>query len=210
MKGTMMASTVSSELSASTATGGLEPTFTPLKACNRAVLLLGAALVAAFLAGCSASWSSDQGKTVAPKGSAYSYKVPHGWLVGGGDAYKVEGRSFQTSVHGQTGVQVVSISQQTITDKITASNLNAIESEYKSAAAKWQFPPTDWRKTSLAGAPALGYHRSGTSSGETREIDAYVAFEVNKVFFVECVYTSDTRSDVVKACDEVAKSFVIR
>ena len=44
----------------------------------------------------------------------------------------------------------------------------------------------------------------------TREIDAYVAFEVNKVFFVECVYTSDTRSDVVKACDEVAKSFVIR
>ncbi|MGD0272847.1 MAG: hypothetical protein ABSB96_03860 [Gaiellaceae bacterium] len=204
-----MASTLSSERPATTATDMLKPTLTRSKARAGAVWLLGAALVAALLAGCSASWSSDQGKTISPKGSAYSYKVPHGWLVESGDSFKVEGRSFQTAVHGQTGLAVIAVSQQSINEKITSSNLNAIESEYKRAAAKWQYPPTDWRKSSLAGAPALRYHRSGTSAGETREIDAYVAFKVHRVFFVECIYTLDTRSDVLNACNNVTESFVV-
>jgi hypothetical protein len=205
-----MVPVLSSDPFAPTALDRHGPTSSRRLTCKKAVYLLGASLIAAFFAGCTASWSSDQGKTVAPKGSAYSYKVPHGWLIGGGDAYKVDGRSFQTAVHGQTGLAVISVSQQTISDKITAGNLNAIESDYKSAAAKWNYPPTDWRQTSLGGVPALGYHRSGKSSGETREIDALVAFKVNKVFFVECIYTPDTSSDVTKACGAVAKSFVIR
>jgi hypothetical protein len=204
-----MASTLSSERPATIMTDMFEPTRTRSKACARAVWLLGAALAATLLTGCSASWSSDQGKTISPKDSAYSYKIPHGWLVERGDSYKVEGRSFQTAVRGQSGLAVVAVSQQSINEKITPSNLNAIESEYERTAAKWQYPPTDWRKTSLAGAPALRYHRSGTSAGETREIDAYVAFKVHTVFSVECIYTPDTQSDVVKACSKVTDTFVI-
>jgi len=175
----------------------------------RAVSLVGAVLSAALLAGCSASWSSDQGKTIAPKGSAYSYKVPHGWLVDGGDSFEVNGRSFQTAVHGQTGLAVIAVSQQSIGKKITPSNLNAIESEYKRQAARWQYPPTNWRKTSLAGAPALRYHRSGTNAGETREIDAYVAFKARSAFYVECIYTRETRRDVKNACSKVVGSLVL-
>jgi hypothetical protein len=204
-----MASTPSSERPATIVTNMCEPTRARSKACARALWLFGAVLAATLLAGCSASWSSDQGKTISPKGSAYSYKVPHGWLVEKGDSYKVEGRRFQTAVRGQSGLAVVSVSQQSINQKITSSNLNAIELGYKSAAAKCQYPPTDWRKTTLAGAPALSYHRSGTSSGETREIDAYVAFKDKSVFYVECIYTSDTQSDVLKACSKVTDSLVI-
>jgi len=204
-----MASTLSSERSATIVTDMSEPTRTRSKACARAAWLFGATLTATLLTGCSASWSSDQGKTISPKGSAYSYKVPHGWLVEKGDSYKVDGRSFQTAVSSQSGLAVVSVSQQSINQKITSSNLNSIELGYKSAAAKWQYPPSDWRKTSLAGAPALSYHRSGTSSGETREIDAYVAFKDKKVFYIECIYNTDTQRDVVKACSKVADSFVI-
>jgi hypothetical protein len=187
----------------------LKSTLTRSKACTRAAWLFGAALAVVLLAGCSASWSSDQGKTISPKGSAYSYKVPHGWLVDSGDSFKVEGRSFQTAVRGQSGLAVVAVSQQSIGKRITSSNLNAIESEYKSAAAKWQYPPTDWRKTSLAGAPALSYHRSGTSAGKTREIDAYVVFKDSGLIYVECIYTPDMRSDVTKACSKVTGSLVI-
>jgi hypothetical protein len=204
-----MASTLSSERPATIVTEMSEPTHTRSKACARAVWLLGAALAATLLTGCSASWSSDQGKTISPKGSAYSYKVPHGWLIESGDSYKGEGRSFQTAVHGQSGLAVVAVSQQLIKKKITSSNLNAIELEYERAAAKWRYPPTDWRKASLAGAPALRYHRSGTSAGETREVDAYAAFKIHTVFYVECIYTPDTQSDVAKACSKVAETLVI-
>ena len=186
-----------------------EPAHTQFRTYTRAVWLIGVALTAALLTGCSASWSSDQGKTISPRGSAYSYKVPHGWLVGGGDSYKVEGRSFQTAVRGQSGLAVVAVSQQSINKKITSGNLNAIELEYKRAAATWQYPPTAWRKTSLAGAPALRYHRSGTSAGETREMDAYVSFKDRGVLFVECIYTPETRSDVEKACNKVTGSLVL-
>lgn len=204
-----MASTLSSEGRSSSAKDAPK---TALILSSKRILvgwMLAATLATAFLAGCSASWSSDQGKKIAPKGSAYSYKVPHGWLIDAKNPYRVEGRSFQTAVHGQTGLAEVAVSQQTISKKITSSTLTSIESEYKSVAAKWQYPPTNWRKTSLAGAPALSYHRSGTSAGKTREIDAYVAFKGSKVYFVECIYEPDTQSDVVKACSSVAKSFVI-
>ena len=204
-----MALNFSSERSATAATDIPKPARTRSKARSRAIWLFGAALAAALLAGCSASWSSDQGKTISPKGSGYSYKVPHGWLIENGSAYKVEGRSFQTAVRGQTGLAIVAVSEQSIKEKITSSNLNAIELGYKSAAAKWQYPPTGWQKTSLAGAPALSYHRSGMIGGETREIDAYVGFKVHRVFFVECIYTPDTQSDVVKACSSVTKSLAI-
>ncbi len=204
-----MAPNRSSERHYETVTERLEPTLDRSRAPSRAVSLLGVTLAAALLAGCSASWSSDQGKTISPKGSVYSYKVPHGWLVDSGDSFKVEGRSFQTAVRGQSGLAVVAVSQQSIGKKITSSNLSAIESEYKSAAAKWQYPPTDWRKTSLAGAPALSYHRSGMSAGETREIDAYVVFKDRGVIYVECIYTPERRSDVAKACSKVTESLVI-
>ena len=205
-----MASRLSSERHTVSGTSTGDSALIAAKERNLAASTIAVALAVALLAGCSASWSSDQGKKIAPKGSTYSYKVPHGWLIEAGNAYKVEGRSFQTAVHGQTGLAAISVSQQSITEKVTSSNRSAFEDKYKSVAAKWQFPPTNWRKTSLAGVPALSYHRSGTSAGETREIDAYVAFKGSDVFFVDCMYTPDTQSDVAKACNSVVNTFLIK
>jgi len=205
-----MALILSSELTAKTVTDPPEPARTQLRTCTRVVWLFGVTLAAVLLVGCSASWSSDQGKKISPKGSAYSYKVPHGWMVAGGNSFKVEGRSFQTAVRGQTGLATVAVSQQTIKMKITPSNLSAIQSEYKREAATWQFPPTNWQKTSLAGAPALRFNRSGKlSTGEKREMIAYVAFKGRIVFYVDCMYTADTKSDVEKACSKVTESLVL-
>jgi hypothetical protein len=174
----------------------------------RASRLIVVAVAVTVLGGCS--WSSDQGKKISPAGSSYSYKVPHGWLIVRSGIPTVEGRSYQTAVHGQDGLATVAVSQQTISQKITPRNLSAIEQEYQREAAKWQFPPVSWRKTTLAGAPALSYHQDGkTREGKSERVDSYVAFKGRRLFYVECIYDDDTSADVSHACAEVSRSLVL-
>lgn len=178
----------------------------------RLAVLLGLALCAASFAGCTASWSSDQGKKISPKGSAYSYRVPHGWLIDHGDvSFADNGRVFKSAVRGQDGIAAIIVSQQEIGVEIASSNLRNVESEFERDAAVWQDPASGFRKITLAGAPALEYQVTGaqTSEGNPENITGHVAFKGQRAFFVSCISTDETRSEAAHACDKVMRSLML-
>jgi hypothetical protein len=86
-----------------------------------------------------------------------------------------------------------------------------VEQAFMSQAGRWPNPPTNWRHTTVAGAPALRYHLSGQSlDGKPQEAEAVAVFHGAHLVYVSCNWKvgADTET-ALSACDDVLKSLRI-
>ncbi len=181
---------------------------------RRALLVLAVALATVAVSGCTASWSTSQGKTISPDGSAYSYGVPQGFFIE--DRSGLPGRlqrHFESGVYFPTGAVVIRVNEQTLTRMVadTPGHAATIEKAFVGEASGWANPATDWRRTTVAGASALRYHLGGRSlDGKHQEAEEVAVFSGPHLIYVSCNWESDSeRATALKGCEEVIKSLRI-
>ena len=167
------------------------------------------------MSGCSFSWSSSQGKTISPNGSAYSYDGPHGFFIQDrSDIAANPYRYYESGVYFPTGAIAIRVSQQTLTALAadTPEHAAKIEAAFVDQSNRWTNPATAWRNTTVAGASALGYHLSGQSLDGKRQEDEEVAvFSGRHLVYVSCNWEIASERDTALAgCNEVLESLQLR
>ena len=174
-----------------------------------ALLALGVLLAAS---GCTASWSSDQGKTISPDGSSYSYKVPHGFLIEDtSEAVSTPWKQYKTGVFIPTESVEIRVREQPLPGTMVANTPSTIQKAFIAEASRWPHPATNWRHTSAAGAPALRYHLSGqTLGGKRQDAEEVAVFSGQHIVYVSCNWVDKSKKDLaLRGCKDVLKSLRI-
>ena len=175
-----------------------------------------AVLLAIAASGCSGTysssknWSSDQGKTIAPTGSSYSYKVPTGFVIEDKSDLRNPYRQYETGVNFLTGSAVVRVSEQTLA--LPRAQVAKVQRAFIAEASHWPNPGTNWRHLTVAGAPALEFHLVGLSRDRKhQEAKEYAVFKGPHLVYVSCNWmTSSARKHALDGCGDVLKSLRIK
>jgi hypothetical protein len=170
-----------------------------------------AVVVLLAASGCTARWSSDQGKRISPEGSSYSYKVPHGFLIeDSSEAMSTPWEQYKTGVFIPTEAVAIRLREQPMPGLIadTPSHVLTLEKAFIAEASRWPHPATNWRHTTAAGAPALRYHLSGqTLGGKRQDAEEVAIFTGQRLVYVSCNWAEESKRDIaLKGCKEVLKS----
>lgn len=175
-----------------------------------------AVLFAIAASGCSGTysysknWTSDQGKTIAPTGSSYSYKVPTGFFLEDRSDFSNPYRQYETGVNFVTGSAVVRVSEQTLTPP--HAHVAEVQRAFIAQASHWPNPGTNWRHLIVAGAPALEFHLVGLSRDRKhQEAQEYAVFKGPHLVYVSCNWmSSSAKSHALDGCRNVLKSLRIK
>jgi hypothetical protein len=116
-----------------------------------------AVVVLLAASGCTASWSTDQGKRISPDGSScssYSYRVPHGFLIeDSSEVVSTPWKQYKTGVFIPTKAVAIRVREQPLPGMVadTPGHVLTIEKAFIAEASRWPHPATNSRHTSAAG-----------------------------------------------------------
>ena len=162
-------------------------------------------LFAVISSGCSASYSTDQGKTIAPDDAFYSFKVPNGFFVEDKSALNQNpARQVESGVYFPGSTATVRVSQQELTGTLPAAE--EIERAFMSQARSWPFPPKGWQHIKVLGLPALRYELAGKGTHE----EETAIFAGAHLVYVSCIWekTKDKRT-ASDGCRSVTNSLSV-
>jgi hypothetical protein len=176
------------------------------------VILIGAFLVTAVLAGCGGKESpsrgvGDKSAQFQRQGLDITFRYPaalkeaddliFGSTAGGADSARAGG--------GINEANVILVSRYDLRRPVTATNVGAVKAEVDSVIAGLAGKQVRGRRMDFGGLPGYGYRVAlGSPAGGVSRL--YVLFDGRVEYFFNCQSTPETRGKLDGACDEALRT----